>query len=96
VGLYRYEGLLFHDLRRSAVRNLERGCIPRSVGMKITGHKTEAVYRRYAIVSETDLTQAVDRLERLRLESQNEGAPVGAPVGAPAPISQSPISGKLM
>jgi hypothetical protein len=30
--------------------------------MKITGHKTEAVYRRYAIVSDTDLREATARL----------------------------------
>lgn len=55
-------GRLFHDLRRSAVRNLERAGVPRSWAMKLTGHKTESVYRRYAIVSESDLFDGVQRL----------------------------------
>jgi integrase len=53
-----------HDFRRSAVRNLERAGVPRSVAMKLTGHKTEAVYRRYAIVSESDLREGVAKLAR--------------------------------
>ncbi len=48
--------------RRTAVRNLERRGVARSVAMKITGHKTESVYRRYAIVSDADLQEATRKL----------------------------------
>lgn len=53
---------IFHDFRRTAVRNLERAGVPRSVAMKLTGHKTESIYRRYDIVSEGDLLLAAARL----------------------------------
>lgn len=58
-------GRIPHDLRRTAVSNFERVGIPRSVAMKLTGHKTEAVYRRYDIVSPNDLRAAVDRLDEI-------------------------------
>jgi integrase len=59
------EGAWLHDTRRSAVRSLERAGVARSVAMKLTGHKTEAVYRRYAITTAADLEEAVGRLGRV-------------------------------
>ncbi|MEK7750439.1 MAG: site-specific integrase [Acidobacteriota bacterium] len=56
-------GLHFHDLRRSAVRAMERAGIPRHIAMSISGHRTEAVYRRYDIVSPRDLQEAGRQLD---------------------------------
>lgn len=54
--------MLTHDFRRTAVRNMERTGVARSVAMKLTGQRTEAVYRRYAIVSDQDLCEASAKL----------------------------------
>jgi len=57
---------LFHDYRRTAVRNMERARVPRSAAMNITGHKTESIYRRYAIVDQETMDDATARIEAAR------------------------------
>src|SRR6266545_3591567 len=58
-------GKIPHDFRRTAVRNLERAGVSRSDAMNMVGHKTEAIYRRYAISDEKSLKEAALKLARL-------------------------------
>jgi integrase len=67
-------GALVHDMRRSAVRTFERAGVPRSVAMSIVGHKTESIYRRYAIVDE-----AMQREAAARLDAWMAAAPAAPP-----------------
>lgn len=61
---------LIHDFRRTAVRNLERAGVPRSAAMRLTGHKTEVVYRRYAITDAAMLREAVVKLAALHASEE--------------------------
>lgn len=57
------EGLWFHDLRRSFVTRARKHRIPESVVMRMSGHRTRAVFDRYNVVDDEDLRGGVRALE---------------------------------
>jgi len=61
-----------HDFRRTAVRNLERAGVSRSDAMKMVGHKTESIYRRYAIADERSMTESATKLDRFYAIDQQQ------------------------
>src|SRR5258708_23249355 len=59
----RYTGLIIHDLRRSAIKNLMKAGVNEKVAMKISGHKTRDVFDRYHIVDTEDVVEAMRRVQ---------------------------------
>src|ERR1035437_4132737 len=80
--------LQFHDFRRSAARNLSRSGVPERVIMAITGHKTRAMFDRYNIVSETDLTDAAPKINAYRAGKKGLGSELNSDKNRDSRISE--------
>lgn len=66
--------LLFHDLRRTGARNLRRAGVAEGIIMKIGGWRTRSVFERYAIVSRSDMNDAILKLQESEKRAEQEQA----------------------
>ena len=59
----------FHDLRHCASTNLRRAGVDTATAMKIVGHKSEKMWKRYNAIEERDLTQAAQKVHKYLQEN---------------------------
>lgn len=73
------ETRLFHDLRRSAVREMVDAGVDQGTAMRLSGHETASMFRRYNIVDTNRLRDALAmRAEHRAVVRDEEGKDVGA------------------
>jgi len=78
----KYHGLIVHDMRRSAARNLRRAGVHENVIMDMGGWKTRSMFDRYAIVNPEDTRRALEALTAMRQ------SPVSPPFSPRAEITE--------
>jgi integrase len=70
----RYTGLIFHDLRRTFVTDAEHAGAPRHEVMQVTGHRTESVYKRYAIGNRESRRAALAQIDAYRSSEKRDSS----------------------
>lgn len=86
-----FPDLLFHDLRRSAVRNMvEKVGMSEKRAMEISGHKTRSCFERYHIVSLADVQESGRKMD-VWLKAQRAGKTVVAADADQSPEASSAL-----
>jgi integrase len=95
--------LLFHDLRRTGARNLRRAGVAEGIIMKIGGWRTRSVFERYAIVSRSDMNDAIlklqeseNRVEQERLRAEEQQEQIRAQIGHNEAVSPKPNASRAV
>jgi integrase len=95
--------LLFHDLRRTGARNLRRAGVAEGIIMKIGGWRTRSVFERYAIVSRSDMNDAIlklqeseNRVEQERLRTEEQQEQIRARIGHNEAVSPKPPASRAV
>ncbi len=95
--------LLFHDLRRTGARNLRRAGVAEGIIMKIGGWRTRSVFEGYAIVSRSDMSDAIlklqeseNRVEQERLQNEEQQEQTRAQIGHSQEVSARPPASRAV